>query len=64
MERRPAVGSKRDVGILHGCQVEDHHQERADNNIHCSPKAPGSMKTTRDFSILDMATKQQTTFYQ
>src|SRR6218665_74331 len=37
MERRPAVGSKCGVGILHVCQVKDHHQERSDNNIDCSP---------------------------
>src|SRR6218665_1417595 len=37
MERRPAVGSKCVVGILHICQVKDHHQERSDNNIDCSP---------------------------
>src|SRR6218665_660079 len=36
MERRPAVGSKCGVGILHVCQVKDHHQERSDNNIDCS----------------------------
>src|SRR6218665_2535413 len=37
MERRPAVESKVGVGILHVCQVKDHHQERSDNNIDCSP---------------------------
>src|SRR6218665_419975 len=37
MERRPAVGSKCGVGILHVFQVKDHHQERSDNNIDCSP---------------------------
>src|SRR6218665_3432931 len=37
MERRPAVWSKCGVGILHVCQVKDHHQERSDNNIDCSP---------------------------
>src|SRR6218665_4020688 len=37
MERRPAVGSKCGVSILHVCQVKDHHQERSDNNIDCSP---------------------------
>src|SRR6218665_481066 len=37
MERRPAVGSKCGVGIWHVCQIKDHHQERSDNNIDCSP---------------------------
>src|SRR6218665_326652 len=37
MERRPAVGFKCGVGILHVFQVKDHHQERSNNNTDCSP---------------------------
>src|SRR6218665_288431 len=46
MERHPAVGSKCGVGILHVCQVKNHHQERSDNNIDCSPSNLAHIKKT------------------
>src|SRR6218665_4133325 len=65
MERHPAVGSKCGVGIMHVCQVKDHHQERSDNKIDCSPShlAHYIKKTVTVRFILDHPVEREPGWY-